>query len=87
MFLSPALVIENIPIAQIKPNPSNPRRHRPKQTRQIAASIREFGFRVPVLVDETGQLVAGHGRWQAAKLLGMSGEDAVRKMKVSKLGK
>jgi DNA modification methylase len=75
---SPALVIENLPIAQIRINPSNPRLHRPKQVRQIAASIREFGFRIPVLVDGTGKLVAGHGRLQAAKLVGMTEIPTIR---------
>ena len=50
----------------------NARTHSKKQIRQIAASIRQFGFTNPVLIDEAGTILAGHGRVAAAKLLGMS---------------
>lgn len=55
----------------LKPNPRNPRKHTQKQKRQIAASIRRFGFNVPVLIDADGRIIAGHGRVEAAKLLGI----------------
>ena len=55
----------------LKPNPRNPRRHSKAQIRQIAASIREFGFNVPILIDGDGQILAGHGRYLAAQQLGM----------------
>jgi ParB-like chromosome segregation protein Spo0J len=48
-----------------------PRTHTKKQTQQIAASIKEFGFINPVLIDGVDGIVAGHGRVEAAKLLGM----------------
>jgi ParB-like chromosome segregation protein Spo0J len=44
---------------------------RRKQIRQIANSIRRFGFNNPVLIDDKKQIIAGHGRVQAARLLGM----------------
>ena len=50
----------------------NARRHSKKQIRQIAKSIKEFGFMNPVLCDPSRRIVAGHGRVDAAKLLGMA---------------
>jgi ParB-like chromosome segregation protein Spo0J len=55
-------------ISQIKPNPRNLRTHSAKQIRQIANSIATFKFRSPCLVNQDGQLIAGHGRYLAAKL-------------------
>lgn len=50
-------------------NPRNARTHSKAQIQQIAASIEEFGFVNPVLIDGDGQIIAGHGRVEAAKLL------------------
>jgi DNA modification methylase len=58
-----------VSVNQIKPHPHNPRTHTKKQIRQIADSIQAFGFAAPVLMDEDGLLLAGHGRLEAAKLL------------------
>jgi DNA modification methylase len=55
---------------QLKLNPTNARMHTDKQIRQIALSIEAFGFNVPVLVDRNLQVIAGHGRVEAAKLIG-----------------
>lgn len=55
----------------LKPHPRNVRTHSKKQIRQIADSIGAYGFTVPVLVDEKLVLLAGHGRLEAAKLLGL----------------
>ncbi len=57
--------------ATLKPRVTNPRTHSKKQIRQIADSIREFGFTNPVLIDGNGGIVAGHGRIEAAILLGI----------------
>ncbi len=59
-------------IADLGPDPKNPRLHSEKQVRQIARSIKAFGFNVPLLVDAEGQVVAGHGRLLAATLLGIA---------------
>src|SRR5215467_80961 len=59
-------------IDELKPDPANPRRHPKKQVRQIRNSIEVFGFVVPILIDRDGNVVAGHGRLQAAKELGMT---------------
>lgn len=63
-------VIER-PIDELTPNPRNARTHSRKQLRQIANSIERFGFTNPVLIDDDGQIIAGHGRVEAAKLLGL----------------
>ena len=58
------------PIAHLRPYPGNARTHSKKQVRQIASSIQRFGFTNPVLVSEDGEIIAGHGRVEAAKALG-----------------
>jgi len=59
-------------IPELKPYQRNARTHSRKQVKQIAAAITEFGFTNPVLIDENDQIIAGHGRVQAAKLLGLA---------------
>ena len=61
--------VSAVAVAHIKPHPHNPRTHSRKQIRQIADSIQAVGFASPVLIDEDGTLLAGHGRLEAAKLL------------------
>lgn len=61
-----------VPIADLKPRPNNPRTHSKKQLRQIASSITRFGWTNPVIRDESNTIIAGHGRVEAAKLLGLS---------------
>ena len=65
------LTMQYLAISALRPWPGNARTHSKKQIHQIACSIREFGFTNPVLVDSDLVLVAGHGRVEAAKLLGM----------------
>src|SRR4051794_2055920 len=60
------------PIEQLKPDPANPRLHSRKQIRQIADSIKTFGFNVPVLIDRDDGVIAGHGRLLACRELGWS---------------
>ena len=50
------------PITDLKPDPANPRVHSKQQVRQIAKSIKTFGFNVPILVDAELKVIAGHGR-------------------------
>ena len=61
--------IQNVPISRLRANPRNARTHSKKQIRQIADSIEKFGFITPIIVDENKVILAGHGRWLAAKLL------------------
>jgi ParB-like chromosome segregation protein Spo0J len=58
--------IEWAPIATIRTNRKNARTHSRKQIRQIAASIRKFGFLNPLIVDEGNMILAGHGRLEAS---------------------
>ncbi|KRE11350.1 DNA methylase N-4 [Bosea sp. Root381] len=60
------------PLGELTPSPRNARTHSKKQIHQIAGSISAFGFVTPVLVDRDSVIVAGHGRFEAAKLLGLS---------------
>jgi DNA modification methylase len=64
--------IENLPIDQLRPWPRNARTHSRKQIKQIAESIRRFGFTNPVLIDSENRILAGHGRVEAARQLGMT---------------
>lgn len=59
------------PLTEILTNPNNARKHSKAQIAKIVASIKSFGFNVPVLTDEKVQLIAGHGRIEAAKQLGL----------------
>jgi len=61
--------IQYIALDQLKPTPRNTRTHSKKQVQQIAQSIRQFGFVVPIVIDENRTILAGHGRHAAAKLL------------------
>ncbi len=59
-------------ISSLLPYPGNARTHSQEQVAQIAASIKEFGFTNPILTDGDNGIIAGHGRLEAAKLLGMA---------------
>jgi DNA modification methylase len=81
MFSGPTRVglkIEYRDPARLKPRARNPRTHSAKQIKQIAASIEHFGFVSPVLLDAKDGIIAGHGRVDAAKLLGMTDIPTVR---------
>jgi hypothetical protein len=67
-----ALAITYRAVTSLKPHKRNARTHSKRQIRQIADSIKTFGFNNPILVDASGQIVAGHGRFEAAKLLGLT---------------
>jgi DNA modification methylase len=64
--------ISLIAIADLIPAPHNARKHTRAQIRAIARSIEAFGFNAPILVDRNRQIVAGHGRYEAAKFLGLT---------------
>ena len=74
----PPLVIEHLPLSTLRPYTRNARTHSSKQIAQIAASIREFGFNNPVLIDKYDEIIAGHGRVEAAKKLGLEKVPCVR---------
>jgi hypothetical protein len=64
--------IEMWPLDRLVPYARNSRLHSPEQVAQVAASIVEFGFTNPVLVDSNDGIVAGHGRLAAARELGLT---------------
>lgn len=70
--------IEHLPTDALVPYARNSRTHSPEQVAQIAASIREFGFTNPVLIDANNTLIAGHGRVMAAQHLGLPTVPAIR---------
>jgi ParB-like chromosome segregation protein Spo0J len=64
----PADSVERWPISRLIPYARNARTHTPEQVKQIAASMREWGWTIPVLADEEGGIIAGHARVMAAEL-------------------
>ena len=66
-----APTIEMMAVGALRPYPGNARTHSKRQLRQIADSIKRFGFTNPVLIGDTGEIIAGHGRVLAARDLGM----------------
>jgi hypothetical protein len=73
-----AYAIEILPLDQLRPWTRNARTHSRKQIRQIAESIRRFGFTNPVLIDGENRILAGHGRVEAARELGMATAPCLR---------
>jgi len=69
--INPADKVEQWPLEKLVPYAKNSRTHSEEQVAQIAASIKEWGFTTAVLVDESGSIIAGHGRVMAARRLGM----------------
>ena len=70
--------IELIQTDSLTPYKGNARTHSRRQIRQIGKSITRFGFTNPVLIDDNGEIIAGHGRVEAAKLLGLTAVPALR---------
>src|SRR5436309_14770123 len=66
------LRLEHWPIERLVPSPRNARTHSEAQVAEIAGSIRAFGFTNPILVGDDGDVIAGHGRLGAARLLGLT---------------
>lgn len=72
------LTIDYLSVASLRLDPKNARLHSDKQVRQIARSIEAFGFNVPILVDADLQVMAGHGRLLAGRLLGIADVPVIR---------
>jgi DNA modification methylase len=72
VIAAPRITVTYRRIDDLKPDPTNPRRHSKKQIRKIANSIETFGFNVPILIDRFGNVIAGHGRLLAAMELGIT---------------
>jgi DNA modification methylase len=73
-----SIAVEYRPAAELRPAARNSRTHSAKQVQQIAASIQQFGFINPIVVDGEGRVIAGHARLQAAKLLDLSPVPTIR---------
>jgi hypothetical protein len=91
----PADKVERRKVSDLVPYARNSRTHSPEQVGQIAASIKEWGWTVPVLIDPDGGLIAGHGRIMAAQKLGIDNvpcmvaegwTDAMLKVELGELG-
>ena len=67
----PHMAIEPMQVGNLRPYAKNARTHSKKQIKQIARSIERFGFTNPVLISDENEIIAGHGRVEAAKLLGI----------------
>lgn len=67
-----------IKIDELKEYGKNARTHTAEQVAQVAASIKEFGFTNPVLIDENNEIIAGHGRTASARSIGMTEVPAIR---------
>ena len=74
----PRLLIEQTPVASLRPNPKNPRRHTDRQIRHIVRAIETFGFNVPILIDRRNNVLAGHGRLLAGQKLGWTVVPTIR---------
>ncbi len=70
--------IEQLAVEALIPYALNSRTHDDTQVAQIAASIREFGFTNPVLIDKDGGIIAGHGRVMAARKLALTKVPSIR---------
>src|SRR5215475_2251870 len=68
----PRIQVEYWPLDRLIPYARNARTHSEAQIAEIAASIRSFGFSNPIQVSEAGDIVAGHGRLAAARMLGFT---------------
>src|SRR5580704_6574584 len=66
----PANQLTFVPTSDLNPDPRNPRKHNRVQILAIARSIEAFGFNAPILINKNKQIIAGHGRYEAAKLSG-----------------
>jgi DNA modification methylase len=73
-----ALDIERVPIETLRPNPRNARTHSRRQIRQLAANIKKLGFTNPIIVDGDRMVLAGHGRLEAARLVGLNEVPIIR---------
>src|SRR5476651_1302742 len=70
--------LEFLPTGDLAPDPLNPRNHDRAQVRAIAKSIEAFGFNAPILIDKNRKIIPGHGRYEAAKYLGLAQVPVIR---------
>ena len=73
-----SIKIDYVKIGELQEYSTNPKIHDEKQIQQIAKSIDKFGFTNPILIDENSEIIAGHGRLMAAKLLQLEAIPVIR---------
>lgn len=71
--------VDMLATSSLVPDPRNARRHPDRQIAQLAANIHRFGFPIPIVADQANTIVAGHGRWEAAKKLGLPEVPVIRR--------
>lgn len=74
----PVRQMEMVSVSSLRPHPKNSKKHTPAQIDALAALIQRYGFTQPVLIDEDGVIIAGHGRTEAAKSVGLEEIPAIR---------
>jgi DNA modification methylase len=72
------LKLEYLPIGDLRPSPQNSRLHPKKQIEKLKRAIQDFGFLIPVLIDDRNMIVAGHARIEAAKQCGLTAVPCIR---------
>lgn len=77
------LHIENMALGLLKSYANNAKVHSEKQIQQIASSIKHFGFNNPILIDENNEIIARHGRYEAAKIMQLPEVPSIRLMHLS----
>lgn len=81
------LLVISVLISELQADPNNPRQHPERQFHHLVKSLREFGFIIPILIDEANRILAGHARVEAAKRLGYSEVPAIRVEHLSEVQK
>lgn len=72
-------ILEWVDLKDLKPYKDNPKKHTTEQINSLAKSITDFGFSVPLVISETGEIITGHARFLAAKSLGMDKVPCIRR--------
>lgn len=72
------MAVVYVPTGSLKPYARNARTHNKRQVKMIADNIQAFGFTNPILTDQNNTIMAGHGRLDATKLIGMANVPAIR---------
>lgn len=82
-----SLIIENINLTSLKTYHNNAKAHNEEQLQALASSIKQFGFNSPILIDEKNEIIAGHGRLEAAKIVGLTEVPVIRLTHLSEVQK
>ena len=82
-----SLIIENINLTSLKTYHNNAKVHNEEQLQALASSIKQFGFNSPILIDEKNEIIAGHGRFEAAKIIDLTEVPVIRLNHLSEIQK